>query len=65
MTHCLVFTDWPCVMMTAFIQVNGAKIILNVMDLFHAIKQSAIENASGKARHITLTQHVELSQAVR
>ena len=52
-------------MMTAFIQVNGAKIILNVMDLFHAIKQSAIENASGKARHITLTQHVELSQAVR
>ena len=45
--------------------VVGAKIFLHVMGLFHAIMQSAIENASSKASHITLTQHVELRGAVQ
>ena len=45
--------------------IDGAKIILHVMGLFHGIMQSAIENASSKASHITLTQHVELRVAVQ
>ena len=45
--------------------IDGAKIILYKMGLFHAImrSKSAIEKTSSKVSHITLTQHVELSVA--
>ena len=43
--------------------VVGAKIFLHITGLFHGIMHSAIENASSKASHITLTQHVELRVA--